>query len=49
MDILDTYRVSRHAIQYNGELSSELDAIQAIKDCKKFIAVVTITIKPNKV
>jgi len=47
--ILDTYRISRHAIQYNGELSSELDAIQAIKDCKLFISAVNTELKSSKI
>ncbi len=46
-DVLDNYRVARHSIQYSGELSSELDAVQAIKDCKAFIAAVEEFLKHN--
>ncbi len=37
VNILNSYRISRHAIQYSGELSSELESTQAIKDCKAFL------------
>lgn len=39
-DILDSYRISRHAIQYSGELCSEVDAKEAIKDAKNFIKII---------
>ena len=37
---LDSYRISRHAIQYSGEFCSELDAKEAIKDAKEFLEIV---------
>ncbi len=40
LNMLDTYRLARHAVQYSGSLSSELDAIQSIKDAKKFVKLV---------
>ena len=40
LTILDSYRLSRHAIQYRGELCSELDAEEAIKDAEGFFNVV---------
>ncbi len=38
--LLDSYRMTRHSIQYNGSLSSELDAIAIVKDAEKFIKFV---------
>jgi uncharacterized protein (UPF0332 family) len=35
--LLDSYRMTRHSIQYSGTLSSELDAIAIVKDAEKFI------------
>ena len=35
--IADSYRVSRHAIQYDGEMCSKLDAEEAILDARKFL------------
>ncbi len=40
LDILDSYRMSRHAIQYSGELCSEVDAREAIDDASEFLKVV---------
>ncbi len=40
LTILDSYRMSRHAIQYRGEFCSELDAKEAIKDAKEFLEIV---------
>jgi uncharacterized protein (UPF0332 family) len=41
LKLLDSYRMTRHSIQYNGALSSELDAIAIVKDAEKFIKFVT--------
>ncbi len=41
LTILDSYRISRHAIQYRGELCSKLDAEEAIKDAEEFLKIVT--------
>lgn len=40
MNTLDSYRLTRHAIQYSGELSNELDAIQSLKDAEKLMKIV---------
>jgi len=40
LTILDSYRISRHAIQYRGEFCSELDAKEAIKDAKEFLEII---------
>lgn len=40
LDVLDSYRLSRHAIQYSGELCSEMDAKEAIADAAEFLNVV---------
>ena len=40
LTILDSYRMSRHAVQYRGEFCSELDAKEAIKDAKEFLEIV---------
>ncbi len=45
LDILDSYRISRHAIQYRGSLCSELDAEEAVRDAGKFVAIVAEIIK----
>ena len=45
LNVLDTYRLARHSVQYSGELSNELDAIQSIKDAKKFIKIVKARLK----
>lgn len=37
LNTLDSYRTTGHAIQYSGDLSSERDASQAIRDCESFI------------
>jgi len=39
LTILDSYRISRHAIQYRGEFCSELDAREAVKDAKEFLEI----------
>lgn len=36
-DILDTYRVSRHMVQYSGRLSSQVDAGEAVRDASDFL------------
>ncbi len=40
MDILDSYRISRHAIQYTGSACLEIDAREAIDDAKNFLGEV---------
>ena len=40
LNILDSYRISRHAIQYRGELCSKIDAEESIKDAEKFLRFV---------
>ena len=40
LDILDNYRMTRHAVQYSGELSTELNAIQSIKDAESVLKFV---------
>ncbi len=45
LDVIDSYRTSRHAIQYSGELGSELDSAEAIRDAGKFLAYVKLYIK----
>ncbi|MGI0141419.1 MAG: HEPN domain-containing protein [Candidatus Micrarchaeales archaeon] len=40
LNILDSYRMSRHAIQYSGEPSSEADAEAALSDSEQFIRIV---------
>jgi uncharacterized protein (UPF0332 family) len=48
LDIIDSYRISRHAIQYRGSLCSRIDAEEAIKDAKEFIEIVKEIIKELK-
>ena len=38
--VLDSYRMTRHGIQYRGEFCSELDAKEAIRDAEEFLEVV---------
>ena len=45
LNTLDTYRLARHSVQYSGELSNELDAVQSIKDAKKFVKIVKTRLK----
>ena len=40
LNILDSYRITRHAIQYTGELCSRTDAEEAILDAKEFLDLV---------
>lgn len=40
LKILDSYRITRHAIQYSGSLCSKMDAQEAIKDAEKFLECV---------
>jgi len=40
LEILDSYRISRHAIQYRGEFCSRTDAEEAIKDAEEFLKAV---------
>ncbi|MDE1868691.1 MAG: HEPN domain-containing protein [Candidatus Micrarchaeota archaeon] len=37
LELLNGYRLTRHAIQYNGDLGSEIDASEAIRDSEKII------------
>ena len=39
LNILDSYRMSRHAVQYGGESSSESDATSSLKDAEQFIKI----------
>lgn len=45
LDILDSYRISRHAIQYSGEFSSEIDATEAINDAERFVSLTEKIVK----
>jgi uncharacterized protein (UPF0332 family) len=47
LDILDSYRISRHAIQYRGSLCSRIDAEEAVKDAKQFIETVEKILKES--
>jgi uncharacterized protein (UPF0332 family) len=47
LEVLDNYRLTRHAIQYSGELSNELNAIQSIKDAEKILRLVKKKLKPQ--
>lgn len=40
LEILDSYRISRHGIQYRGELCSKMDAREALKDAEEFLKIV---------
>jgi uncharacterized protein (UPF0332 family) len=42
LKVLDLYRITRHAIQYSGELSNELDAEAITKDAERFIKFVKV-------
>lgn len=48
LNLLDSYRTTRHAVQYSGELTSELDAAQEIKDAESFVAYVASVLGANK-
>lgn len=39
LNILNSYKVSRHAIQYDGGTCSETDGREAINDAKKFLEI----------
>lgn len=45
LNVLDSYRLTRHAIQYSGELSNELDAIQSVNDAEKLMKIVKKKLK----
>jgi len=45
LEILDSYRITRHAIQYSGEFCSKIDAEEALNDAKKFLDVTKKSIK----
>jgi uncharacterized protein (UPF0332 family) len=45
LDIFDSYRITRHSIQYTGESSSKLDATEAIKDAENFIGMAESLLK----
>lgn len=40
LNVLDSYRISRHAIQYRGDFCSKIDAEEAIKDAEEFLKFV---------
>ena len=40
LEILDSYRISRHAIQYRGEFCSKTDAEEALRDAEEFLKFV---------
>lgn len=40
LEILDSYRISRHAIQYGGEFCSKIDAKEALRDAEEFLKIV---------
>jgi HEPN domain-containing protein len=40
LDLLDSCRTTRYAVQYSGELSGEKDAAEAIKDAEDFVGLV---------
>ena len=42
LKVLDLYRITRHSIQYSGELSNELDAEAITKDAERFINFVKV-------
>jgi uncharacterized protein (UPF0332 family) len=44
LNLLDSYRISRHAIQYSGETCSELDATSIIEDAERFIVFIEKTL-----
>lgn len=48
LDLTDSYRISRHAIQYKGSLCTRIDAEEAIKDAKEFIEKVKQILKESK-
>jgi len=48
LDLVDTYRISRHAIQYSGSLCTKLDAEEIIKDAKEFLEIVKQIFKESK-
>lgn len=37
LETLDSYRISRHAIQYRGDICSKVDADEAVKDAEGFL------------
>ncbi|MDE1850623.1 MAG: HEPN domain-containing protein [Candidatus Micrarchaeota archaeon] len=39
LNVLDSYRMSRHAVQYSGESSSEQDATSSLDDAGRFIKI----------
>lgn len=47
LTILDSYRLTRHAIQYTGGLCSETDAEEAVNDAKKFLKAVEEIVRPQ--
>ncbi len=40
LNVLDSYRISRHAIQYRGDICSKVDALEAIRDAEEFLEMV---------
>lgn len=47
LTVLDSYRLTRHSIQYSTEPAGELDAMQAIKDAESLISFVVSLLKTN--
>jgi uncharacterized protein (UPF0332 family) len=41
LEVLDSYRIARHSIQYRGNSCSKTDAEEAIKDAMEFLEIVT--------
>lgn len=48
LDLIDSYRISRHAIQYKGSLCTKIDAEEAVKDAKEFLEIVKQILKVSK-
>jgi len=47
LDTLDSYRITRHAIQYTGAGCAKEDSEEAIKDAEKFIEAVESVLFPK--
>ena len=46
LNTLDSYRISRHSIQYYGEACSRTDAEEAIDDAKNLLKTVEKELRP---
>ncbi len=40
LEVLDSYRIVRHSIQYRGDLCTKSDAEEAIRDAERFLKIV---------